>query len=128
LQVVRRFLPKTEEPEEKHESFLDKIIVYDKKGSDRSVLSYLKLIKKLRTEKYDMAIIPHRSFRSALVARLAGIKERLGFDNSQGRMFLSRVFPFQWSTHDLERNYVLLKPLGIELPGPAAAAVSRSAR
>lgn len=91
---------------------LDEILVMDKKGKDRSWSALWRWGKSLRG-KYDIAVIPHRSFRSALLAALAGIPKRVGFANSQGRMFLTDMVAFDWKTHDAERNLRLLEALGI---------------
>ena len=91
---------------------MDEILVMDKKGKDRSVISLWKWGHYLRG-KYDIAILPHRSFRSALLTALAGIPKRVGFANSQGRMFLTDLVDFDWKMHDAERNLRLLEPLGI---------------
>ncbi|MFH1282078.1 MAG: lipopolysaccharide heptosyltransferase II [bacterium] len=99
-------------------AFLDRVLVYDKKGKDRSLKAFFNLIASIRKEKYDLALIPHRSFKSALMMYLAGIKERIGFENSQGKMFLTKILPFTWSMHDLERNNLLLMPLGIDIEKP----------
>ncbi len=63
-----------------------------------------------------MAVIPHRSVTSALLAYLARIPRRVGFSASQGRWFLTDVVPFQWGVHDVERNLALLKLFGVENP------------
>jgi heptosyltransferase-2 len=91
---------------------MDEILVMDKKGKDRSIRSLWRWGQYLRG-KYDMAILPHRSFRSALLTALAGIPKRVGFANSQGRMFLTDRVDFDWKMHDAERNLRLLEPLGI---------------
>jgi heptosyltransferase-2 len=57
-------------------------------------------------------VIPHRSFRSALIAKLSGIARRIGFDSSAGSFLLTDTVPFSWLMHDLERNLSLTLPLG----------------
>jgi heptosyltransferase-2 len=74
------------------------------------------LVRKIRSLNYDLAIIPHRSITSALLARLAGIPRRVGFSTSQGRWFLTDVVPFQWGVHDVDRNLALLKAFGVQNP------------
>ena len=56
-----------------------RVIPYDKRGADRGGAGLLRLAGRLRAERYARAFLPHRSLRSALVARLAGIPERTGF-------------------------------------------------
>ena len=63
-----------------------------------------------------MAIIPHRSVTSALIAYLAGIPRRVGFSASQGRWLLTDIVPFEWGVHDVDRNLALLKVFGVQKP------------
>ncbi len=98
--------------------FLDEILVMDKKGKDRSLAALWRWGNNLRG-KFDVALIPHRSFRSAFLAALAGISKRIGFDKSQGKIFLTDTVAFDWKTHDVDRNMKLLEALGISGLTPA---------
>ncbi|MBI5202945.1 MAG: hypothetical protein HY925_15245 [Elusimicrobia bacterium] len=69
------------------------------------------LVRKLKKGRFDLALVPHRSFRSALAVRLSGVPERVGFSSSAGGRFFTRAIPFTWGMHDLERNLSLLLPL-----------------
>ncbi len=91
-------------------------IIFDKRRKDRSLRARLTLMRKLKTSRYDLAIIPHRSVTSALMAYLAGIPRRIGFSASQGRWFLTDVVPFEWGVHDVDRNLALLKVFGVQNP------------
>ncbi len=92
----------------------DEVILDDKLGEHGGLLGPMKIALELRRRGFDLAVIPHRSFRSALVARLAGIPRRVGFAASAGRFLLTDVVPFAWLAHDLERNLALVRPLGGE--------------
>jgi heptosyltransferase-2 len=96
---------------------IDEILVMDKKGKDRGPAAIWKWAGRLRGQ-FDVAVLPHRSFRSALLVWLAGIPKRIGFENSQGRMFLTDAVSFDWKTHDSERNLKLLESLGIHPSRP----------
>lgn len=91
---------------------LHEILVMDKRLKDRGVRALFKWGSALKG-RFDMALIPHRSFRSAFLAWLAGIPKRVGFENSQGRFFLTDTASFDWAMHDSERNLKLLQVLGI---------------
>jgi lipopolysaccharide heptosyltransferase II len=56
-----------------------RVIVYDKRGTDRGLGGFRRVAGVLRAGHYQRAFIPHRSLRSALLARQAGIPERTGF-------------------------------------------------
>ena len=85
------------------------IIEYDKKKN--KIKSTFYLIKKLREYNLDIAIIPHRSLRTALIAYFSKIKIRIGFDIPFISLFYTHKVPFKWLIHDAERNSVLLKYL-----------------
>jgi heptosyltransferase-2 len=94
----------------------DEIIAYDKRGKERGPGPMGRVIEKLRGLDADCALVPHRSFRSALIAWLARIPTRVGFDESGGRPLLTNVVPYRSHLHEVERVAGLLEPLGIELP------------
>jgi len=93
------------------------VIVFDKRGRDSGLGGLLRKAKELRVNGYDVAIVPHRSLRSALVARLAGIPERIGFDSSTGSMFFTATVHYEKSIHEIERNLFLVR--GIREFSPA---------
>ena len=90
----------------------DEIIEYDKRGRDRGVAALLRLARFVRRLDVDAALIPHRSFRSALLAWAAGIPVRVGFDESGGRCLLSKVVPYRARHHEAERAASLIEGAG----------------
>ena len=56
-----------------------RVIPFDKKGADRGLGGLWRLARRLRAERYGIAYLPHRSLRSAALARLAGVPRRVGF-------------------------------------------------
>ncbi len=63
-----------------------KIIVDDTKGKGRFGRT-VQFVKQLRQEKYDLGILFHNSFLTALLFRLARIKTLIGYEK-EGRKFL----------------------------------------
>jgi heptosyltransferase-2 len=92
------------------------VITYDKKRSQRGLFAMLRLASGLRRRRFDVALVPHRSLRSALVVAAAGIPRRIGFDRSAGRMLLTDVVRYREDAHEIDRNLSLLAPLGIRPP------------
>jgi len=92
---------------------LRRVIVFDKRGRDAGVAGLWKLASRLRAARYDLALVPHRSLRSAVLAFLARIPVRIGFANSAGRWLFTRQVPYP-QTHEVLRNLALLRPLGID--------------
>src|SRR3989338_6761688 len=56
------------------------VIGNDKKGSERGWRALVRHVSRIRATRYDVAVVPHRSLRSALLAYLASIPVRVGFD------------------------------------------------
>ena len=99
--------------------YLDEIIRYDKKGEDRGLSDFLRLARALKARSFDVALLPHRSLRSAALARIARIPRRIGFDFSPASSLYTDVVPYRHDAHEVERNLDLLHALGIE-PEPIA--------
>ncbi|MCI0512120.1 glycosyltransferase family 9 protein [candidate division KSB1 bacterium] len=88
---------------------VNRVIVFAKRGPDRGIRGLLRLVKKLRTgEKYDLALIPHRSWRSAALPWAAQIRTRLGFNTSAAPFFFTHQIQYQKHWHEVERNLHLL--------------------
>ncbi|RKY88990.1 lipopolysaccharide heptosyltransferase II [candidate division KSB1 bacterium] len=92
---------------------ISELITYDKKTKEKGIKPFIKIIKKIKSEKFDTAVIPHRSFRSALICKLAGIPERIGFDTSAGAFLLTEKVPYKKNVHEIDRNLSLLSAFGI---------------
>lgn len=92
---------------------ISRVLVYDKKGTQRGVRAAHHLAKLLRGSRYDVALIPHRSLRSAAVCYAARIPQRVGFSTSAGRFLLTDVVTYRTDEHEILRNMSLLAPLGV---------------
>ncbi|MCG2725844.1 MAG: lipopolysaccharide heptosyltransferase II [Elusimicrobia bacterium] len=95
----------------KSSNSVDDVIIDNKRNSKFFFPEFINLVKQIRTRNFDIAIIPHRSIRSALLAFLAKVPVRIGFSESAGKIFLNKIVPFSWLLHDAERNLTLLLPL-----------------
>lgn len=95
---------------------IDAVITYDKRRTQSGLRGILSLSRHLRSQHYDIAILPHRSLRSALVVALGRIPVRIGFSTSSGRFLLNHVVSYDASRHEIERNLDLLAPLKIAVP------------
>jgi len=93
---------------------IQRVVKFDKRGEQRGLVGLWQLSRELRREKYDLALVPHRSLRSALLVRLAGISQRIGFDRSTGAFLFTHKVAYQ-EKHEVERNLDLLRPIG-EVP------------
>jgi heptosyltransferase-2 len=83
------------------------VVPYDKHGTDRGIDGFFRLVRALKRRGYARAFLPHRSLRSALLARLAGIPERIGFAGGPGSWSYTRRIPMPLEGHDAERQLAL---------------------
>jgi heptosyltransferase II len=77
----------------RHNPFIDKIIIFDSNGDHRGLPGRLRLIKTLRTSRFDIAVLMHNNFESALTAFLSGIPERIGYQKEFRSALLTRSLP-----------------------------------
>ncbi|HEX9615692.1 MAG TPA: glycosyltransferase family 9 protein, partial [Bacteroidota bacterium] len=130
-------VPRSSEVCRNHPS-IHRVVQYDKRGADKGLGGLFRLGRRLHEEKYDLAMVPHRSLRSALLSVLAGSPLRIGFKRSMGRFLMTSTVRYDQNLHEVERNLALLEALGIRdlgkqlprvFPGPAEAlAVDEAAK
>ncbi len=89
------------------------VIVYDKHGNDRGFAGAARVIRALRQWNAGLAFVPHRSLRSALAIRLAGIPRRIGFTTSAGSFLFTDRVRYRKNAHEIDRNLDLLDPLDL---------------
>jgi heptosyltransferase-2 len=83
------------------------VICYDKHGRDRGVSGLWKLSREIRSRRYSSVYLPHRSFRSAVLALLSGAGERIGFSGAAASISYTRRVPRQERGHEVERLLAL---------------------
>jgi heptosyltransferase-2 len=98
--------------------FAHRVVIFDKRGQQRGLLALWKTAAKLKQEHYDLALVPHRSLRSALLVWLAKIPQRIGFDCSAGAWLFTKRVPY-CQKHEVERNLDLLRALNGAVPTPS---------
>ena len=86
---------------------------FEKKRKDGMEL----MTAELRDAGYNAALLPHRSARSAMLARRAGIPKRVGFRQSDAPWLLTDRVEYRIGLHETERNARLLARIGVEAPG-----------
>jgi lipopolysaccharide heptosyltransferase II len=106
--------------------------VYDKRGADRGISGLRRVAARLATRQYELAVLPHQSMRTALLARFARIPERVGFGGSAGSLlYTARVRTPEVAF--LSREADLARALGAApaamrlVPKPEWVAAARSA-
>lgn len=98
--------------------YLDEVILYDKKGSEKGVLGQILFASMLRRKKFDLVIHCHGTNRMHLASWLAGIPRRLGYER-RAPWALTHVHPYDKKAgqkQEAEYLFHLLEPLGIARP------------
>jgi heptosyltransferase-2 len=103
------------------------VIRYDKRGADRGFRGLWRLGRTLRTRRYRRVVLPHRSWRSAVLGLLSGAPERIGFADAPAAVSYTRRVPRAGSGHEVERLLALADsavapPIHLELTAEDRAA------
>lgn len=91
---------------------IDELIIYDKRSSEKGFGAFRRLAEHLRNCRFDLAILPHRSFRTGLLCKMAGIEKRVGFAKSSGVFFYTDKVIRDNTLHEAERLLQLAKHFG----------------
>lgn len=83
---------------------VNNLISLDKKGKQKSILAFVKFLKELSSNKYEIVYSPHRSFRSALIAMNLSAKVSYGFDNSSLPFAFKKTVKYDYTFHEVKRN------------------------
>jgi len=89
------------------------VIVFDKRGANSGLLGLWRFARRLRVRADGTArgtaaaYMAQGSWRSAALALFAGIKERVGFDSSAGRLLYTRRAHYRRDEHHAERLWRL---------------------
>jgi len=94
-----------------HNPAIENVIVYDKRGRDRGVGGFVRMVRRLRSNRYATAYMAQASVRSGALVAAAGIPERVGYETSAGRRFYTRRVPYIENEHHAAR---LLRLAGVD--------------
>jgi heptosyltransferase II len=89
-------------------SFINEIIVMDKKGEHKSFFSLLKFIRQIRSNGYNKIYSPHRSFRTSILVLQSGVKETYGYSNSSLLHVYKYLTEYMPNHHEVQRNLDLV--------------------
>jgi heptosyltransferase-2 len=108
------------------------VIRYDKKGRDAGLAGLRRMGAELRTRRYARAFLPHRSWRSAVLALLARVPERAGFADSPAAITYTTRVTRAPTGHEVERLLALaghrtraVPPVSLALTAEDEAAADR---
>ncbi len=83
-----------------------KVLIFSK----QSHLNFFQIVKCIKSEKYDLAITPHSSTRTALILYFSEIPNRIGYNRWFSRHFLTLKVPHLKNTHKINKLLHLLSP------------------
>ncbi|MCC6763540.1 MAG: lipopolysaccharide heptosyltransferase II [Deltaproteobacteria bacterium] len=92
---------------------LDRLLVDDKRGAGRGLRGLARLVRTLRGEGFTIALAAHKSVRTALALRAAGIPRRVGFASAPAAALYTERVARPATAHDRDRLLALLAPFGI---------------
>jgi heptosyltransferase-2 len=91
---------------------VDDVLLDGKRGGDGGPIGLLRTARRLRRERFDVAVSPHRSLRTALVLAAARIPRRIGFRDAPGAPLYHERVARDPRRHAVERILGLAGPFG----------------
>lgn len=101
---------------------IDQVIVFDKKGSEKSLHKTIEFAKNLKIQKFDIMISLHKSLRSFLVVKNSGAEIKAVFDNSVLSFLVGIRVKYYPHMHEILRNFQFLnlfyssKGIDVDIP------------
>ncbi|MDQ3194413.1 MAG: glycosyltransferase family 9 protein [Bacteroidota bacterium] len=95
----------------KNNPHVSEVIMYDKRNT--GTINFMKLVRYLKSKKYDLIISPHRSFRSSLICKLSSAIKTVSFNKSSFSFLYDARVVYQNDIHEIQRNLKLLEPIEI---------------
>lgn len=99
---------------------VDHVMVYENQGRHKMGLGTLRLAKDMRFQRFDLAILMQNAFEAALLAFLARIPERLGYNTDARAMLLNRCIKMDPSLkkgHLIDYYLAILSSAGLDIAG-----------
>jgi lipopolysaccharide heptosyltransferase II len=87
---------------------IDDIWLYDRRELHRGLSGKLRLIRELRERRFDAALLFQNAFEAAVLARLAGIPVRAGYDRDGRGWLLSHKVAVDSRVSNLHQTYYYL--------------------
>ncbi len=100
--------------------YLDEIMVYDNGGRHKKGMGILRLSQDIRSRGFYLAILMQNAFEAALLAFLAGIPERVGYNTDFRTLLLNRsvcMDPALKKKHLIDYYIGILEGVGLKPDG-----------
>lgn len=100
----------------RHDPAVAELIPYDRSRGDYHLPSFMAAVRQLREGRFDVAYIIHNSLGSALMVKLGGVRQRIGYNyESRGPLLTARVQMPEERLHLIELKAHLLRSTGVEV-------------
>ncbi len=89
--------------------YIRTVYTFDKRGEKAT--AFLRMVRLLRAQRYDLGLAPHKSMTTAQLLRFAKVKRRIGFAGNAASLLYTDRVPFDKEKPQIRRYLDLLKPL-----------------
>lgn len=99
---------------------VDQVMVYENQGRHKMGIGTLRLVRDMRFQKFDLAILMQNAFEAAFLAFLARIPERLGYNTDARGLLLNRCIrmdPVLKKGHLIDYYLAILRLAGLGTAG-----------
>ncbi len=95
---------------------IDQILSFDEEKWNKSILIRLKFLRQIRKMRFDLVVILNPAKRFHILAYLAGISQRLGYDRKWGFLLTHKIKDekFLGQRHEVEYNLDLVRSIGAD--------------
>ncbi len=90
---------------------VDRVHVFDKRGKHKGLSGLRRFATELKSKRFNTMLVPHRSVRSTLLARMSEADITIGFDAAALSFLYSKRAAYRLHQHEVERNLELLRLL-----------------
>ncbi|WP_321495558.1 lipopolysaccharide heptosyltransferase II [uncultured Desulfobacter sp.] len=107
-------------PVYQNNSHIDHVMVYENDGRHKMGMGTLRLAEDMRLQGFDLAILMQNAFEAALLAFLARIPERLGYNTDARGLLLNRCIkmdPALKKGHLIDYYLAILSAAGLQTAG-----------
>lgn len=87
----------------------------DSRGTHRTLAAKWRFIRMLRSQRFRKVYVLKRSLSSAIIARLTGARERIGFDTEGRGFLLTKQVPYRHDQHEVLNFLDVLRADGIQV-------------
>ncbi|MFH0790276.1 MAG: lipopolysaccharide heptosyltransferase II [Candidatus Omnitrophota bacterium] len=97
--------------------YLDEIIIFDEKNRHQGLSAKISFIRLIKRKRFDTAILLHGSFTRALICKIAGIPELIGYaTKKRGFLLAQKIAPLDKdAVHRIDYYLNIIKQSGFEV-------------